>query len=693
MANKKFVIDFDLDDRSYREKLDNLIRASNKLNTGSGASGSGASSGLGSSDRLAVERMRMEEAQSRFNSQYSASERSVASARVNAGPFEGGASQRDHKIHSQSVVFDEMSKNLKEGQKLQRSIFFEDRKRHREYRSLSTRQLEVSRRTLRRQATKDEKSGNFDSAEQKRGDVAALSSIIDQRKGNTQQERAMRSIATNMFVNQALGGLQSFGKGGAALAGSARAGQGAYGAMRANGSSQGASSLVGLLVAGVTALAARMGDVYDVQKTMARTFSTQGGGGGDAKMFGAIEKHDSFRQMGYTIEDIAKKTEHFAKTSGHGGSSSANLIEGLHEELIVKRALGVDEASQAMFAKTALPGNRLHNSDAILGIAQMLEHKGAGGVKVGIGPDGKIGDRNLVKVPDYLKRIVELNESMHSATFKKDKEQQLDSIKMMSSIIGMGGVFKQDDVASKMASGMRSSFANPKDALEEYENRRAFFKVHGGASELDYAKEKGNFDDMKVQTERIRGLEAKNRVSTMMEGGHRQTDFYAQVAGKFGISGPDAAGKGEQIYKSYQSHGNKFNEADMSHFGHGAMAKLTPAAMNLSTTKEGLEAGLDNATFNASKATLEATGALFDKSTTAFSAAVGDFQAAITTLTVRIEDMHVISNKKYEKPKTLVIPPPAKPRTGGIQSTLKKLESGGGKEASPEMMEWMQSMQ
>ena len=408
---------------------------------------------------------------------------------------------------------------MEKSHKLNKLTYYEDRTRHREFRSLSTRQLEVDTRKLRRSATKDEKGGKFDDADRKRRDVSAMETIINQRKGGNPQSRAMKQFGQNYFLSQMAGGITPlFGRGGGYAQGAGRMGMNAYGALRAGGQGKGMAIGGGIAAMLLGPLIKSFKDVKDAQKAVAGAGSFVGSGTGDgmASRFNNNMDHYSGQMTGMGLDrvDLAKGMGSFAKTGIYGGTSQEGLMHGVMAEHATEKALGLSSQIQQSYAKTGMYGDRQDNESALLGFSRFLESKGIGDVKVGIAPDGTVGDRNLTRVPEYLKRLVELNDQMFKVTGDKSKSQQNAAQNFMGSILGLGGIFsKTGDMAGETASGIRNSFANPKDALAQYKNIRAYRQGTGKTGVVGMMEAFENMDDPRVINQLMKSMAGERGIS------------------------------------------------------------------------------------------------------------------------------------------------------------------------------------
>lgn len=592
MSNKKFVIDFDLDDKNYRQKLEKLMGEASKM--GDKMSGSSGFASLGQSDNMAFQTMRMREMERQFYSQHSRAQVELSKRRVQAGPYSGLASAQDYQIVKQAQEFEKFNKVMDESQKWNKMAFFEERNRHREYRSISTRQLELDTRKLRNEAMKDDRAGKYDDADRKRKDAAAMEQIVNERKGKEADpmSRVMRQFGTHYFMNQALGSMPALlDHGGQYTASGARAGLNAYSSARMAGMGAKGAGVIGLVIAALDPIVNALGDINKNNKELMRLTSVAGQGGTEAEMQKRhLKNWDSgfgqrYKDLGMEEKDAMAGMQEYAKSGVYGGTSYKGLLKGAYEETTIERAMGISTELQQQYARTGLYGDRQDNATAFEQYSRFLESKGAGNIKVGIDKMGEIGDRNVARVPEYLKRLVELNESMIKITGEKSKEQQDSAMKFMGSIIGLGGIFKESDTASETAQGVRSAFANPKDALHQYKNVRAYRMATGNTGVVGMMEAFENMDNPKVINQMISNLAGERGIKGQIgtEAGYNEQAFIKDLQQMTGLSSQTKARK---MYNQWQASGG-LREEDMSKFVEGDPGeRMAVAAEKLSTDLE-----------------------------------------------------------------------------------------------------------
>lgn len=506
MANRKFVVDFDLNDNNYREKLERLISDSSKLNDRLSPMGRVGSSNLGTDDRLAAERFRMQQAQQDFYSRHSRQDIELSRRRVQAGPYAGLASEKDYHLVQQDDKFRQLSKSLEESTKIQRLISFEERSRHREYRTLTTSQLENERTKLRREALKDERERKFDDADSKRRDVSAIEQIINQRKGSSPEERAIRQFGQTFFMSEMMSNIAPlFGRGGQIASHGANMGMNAFGAMRMGGMGMGKAGLIGAAIGIADTIFGTFGDIEENAKALNKASGIAGSGDHHSYMK-AFDSTKGFTQLAVGDEDFAKSVAPYLQRTKFGSTDVNEIARQIKNETVLEKTMGLSGGDLQGFYRYGLAGNMVDPTKGAFGMAQFLESKQAGQIKVGIAPDGSIGERNLARLPDYLKRLVELNESMYKITGERSKEEQNRSMNLFGSMIGMGGIFSNEDTAAETLQGIRGRFASPVSPLHQFKNIQAYRQVNGNTDLTSMMLNMEDMDNPDVINQSVRNL-------------------------------------------------------------------------------------------------------------------------------------------------------------------------------------------
>ena len=629
MAGKKFVIDFDIDDRNYRSKLEKLMSEASRM--ADKTTGSKGFKNLGSSDNQSFQRMRMQEQERNFRQQYSQSQIDLSKRRVESGPFSGMASKEDHKIVEQSAHFDRFNKVMSESTKQSKMAQYETRNRHREYRSLSTRQLETDIRKMRRSATKDEKSKHFDRADEKRKDISAMEGIVNQRKGNEGADpgtRAMNNFTKHFLMQNALKGIGSVEKGGKYVAGGLSSGVSTFGASKAAGFSDGASSITAIIASLVEPILEGLGTANQTNKNTMRMGSSVGQGGEIRQIDAWNESWEGGMEskfknnLGGDMEQTSAKMKDYAKSGNYGGTSVHGIMDKVYEEDIVERTLGVDTQTQQQYDKAGgRYGDRQEGAGATLGYANFLQQQKAGDIKVGIDDEGNVGDRNLSRLPDYMKRLIEINEAMFKVTGERSEEQQDSAMKFMGSIISQGGIFANEDVAAESAQGIRDSFASPGDALHEYKNIRAYREATGDTSAVGMKEAMENMDDPRVVNQRNKDLAAEYGMEGKAvgeAGNYREAEF---------IENYQKINKIESFTKARTSWNQRVENGGLDEnveidTRHADMNRLGVASNELTTTAEVASANTSAVVEGMSKGILDGISD--------FTSAMGDFGNNIT---------------------------------------------------------------
>ncbi len=557
MSNKKFVIDFDIDDRNYRQKLEKMVGETSRI--GDKMAGSSGGMNLSSGDSMAFQQLRMKDMQREFNDNFSRARQELAKRRVDSGPFSGMAGAEDHKIVQTASQFEQFNKNLQEGQKLQRFVNFEESSRFREIRTLSSNQLEVDRTRLRREATKDEKAGNFDASDSKRKEIAIIEKTLKDRKGDDgdSSTKALRQFGSHYFMNQMFSGMNALGKGGEYLAGGARTGMNAYSAAKMGGMSTAGAGLAGLVMAVVDPLINGMTAVFDTNKTALKMGGVVGRGGRgmqDNDYNSAFDNNgykERFESVGVGGRaDVAQLAEAYAKSGIYGGTSNKDILEGALQEKLIEKLTGISNEQQQQYAEGGHYGDRQNTGGAILGFARMLESKNVGNIKLGLDSQGNLSERNLAQLPQYLKRLVEINEQMFKITGERNKDQQDSSMRYFGSILGLGGIFKNQDVASETASGIRNAYANPTDALHQYKNVRAYRQATGKTGVVGMQEALENMSDVRVVNQSMKNLLAEKGIKGKIteNGGYNEEGTIGDIMTMFGISSKTRARKFQNQY-------------------------------------------------------------------------------------------------------------------------------------------------
>ncbi len=568
MSGKKFVIDFDLDDKNYRQKLDKLMNETARMTEK--ASGKGGYSNLSASDNQSLRQMGMRESEARFREQYSRAEVELAKRRVASGPFSGMATAQDHKIVQQAKVFEDFHKTMEDSNKFNKLAHYEEKARHREYRTLTTHQLEIERRKLRGEATKLERSGKLDEADEKRRDISALEHVINQRKGEDPQTAAMRQFGTHYFINQAMSLMPDLlGKGGQYASHGLQTGMNIFSAARMSGMGMTGSGLAGVAMALVDPIIQAIGDANENNKSIMRMGSTVGAGDEDTRLSLHNKNYYSggyeskFSNLAMLEKDAIEGMNSYLRSGVYGGTTTKGLLKGAYEETVIERSLGVSAELQQEYAKTGKYGDR-QGAEGIYGFAKMLESKGVGNIKVGIDEKGNIGERNLTRLPEYLKRLVELNEGIYKITGDKSKSAQEANMKYMGSILGLGGIFKESDVAAETAQGISSAFANPKDALHQYKNVRAYRMATGNTGVVGMMEAFENMGDAKVINQMISNLAAERGIKGQIGkgAGYNEQAFLLDLQQMTGMKNQT---KTRQLYNQWTKSGGLRDE-DMGKF-------------------------------------------------------------------------------------------------------------------------------
>lgn len=497
-TNKKFVVDIDLDDSAYRKKLEQLIADTNGKNTSLGAGQAGMGANLSSTDRLAVERMRAEEARKRFAEQgwtqrdiQLANERIAADKAALAGganplTYQPQARKEDYYVSAQSKKLEDLNKNFEEATKLNRYINFETRSRHQEYRTLTTSQLEDNRRRLRKEMEKDERAGRFETADTKQAEIEAISQVISRRKSTetSPEERAIRQLGTTLFLGKTLHTLAAAGgQGFQDVIGGFETGTNAYGAMRMSGAGAGKSTAVAgtamlfdYLLKSFTREVTNTEAFYKLRGSVGTTLTPSNA----SEEFGKSAK--MFADVGINMNDMTQSMLAFVKQTGYGaGGDYGKLSRFVYGQQLMKSTMGLEDSDINSFNRYGRGENRMDSYSAIKAYTKMLSSQGVAGVtlnKEGVG-------RDLSMLPEYLKQLVDINEQIYKATGDRTLENQKRAIEWSSALTNLGGIFENPDTAVKLSGAIRSSWANPSSPLQQYNQLMAYRSVNPNTTLTD----------------------------------------------------------------------------------------------------------------------------------------------------------------------------------------------------------------
>ena len=452
--DKNFTVGLDLDDSEYRNKFRKLMDD--------------------------VER----ETRS-FKSKYSQQDVEQARRRVehdsSVNPFTTGgrrlADDRDKKIVREDEHIRQLNKNLEEAQKQQSARNLQERRRHDEYRSMTSKQLEFEQKKIQRDLAGAEKSGDGEAAGNRARELRAIQRERSVRGAmGSAQDDTVRRLGSHIFMNQLMGGLMT-GRMGEYYGGTARAGMAGFSMARTGGSGVGGALLAG----GITAAIAGIIKLFSVGEELTRTYM-QG-----MRKIGSLDIHreqfdlnkSEFLSMGISRKGYSEMISPFLQNTLYTGSSSQMGAEIMKQQR-VERVLGISSSQLGgLYTGGGFGDDRVDVEKTTAGLARFLESRGVAGIKTGIGPGGQITDRNLVRLPEYLQKLIDINENIYRITGEKSEEQFLEGSRMFGSAVGMGGIFERADVAGELIQGIRKGFAQPSSPLHEFYNIQAFRQVSG----------------------------------------------------------------------------------------------------------------------------------------------------------------------------------------------------------------------
>lgn len=452
--DKNFTVGLDLDDSEYRSKFRKLVDD-------------------------------VERETRNFKSKYSQQDVEQARRRVehdsNVNPYTTGgrrlADDRDKKIVREDEHIRQLNKNLEEARKQQSTRNLQERRRHDEYRSMTSKQLEFEQKKIQKDLAGAEKSGDGDTAGKRARDLRAIQRERSLRGTmGSAQDDTVRRLGSHIFMNQLMGGLMT-GRMGEYYGGTLRAGMSGFSMARTGGKGIGGSLVAG----GVTAAIAGIIKLFSVGEELTRTYM-QG-----MRKIGSLDIHreqfdlnkSQFLSMGISRKGYSEMISPFLQNTLYTGSSSQVGAEIMKQQRI-ERVLGISSSQLGgLYTGGGFGDDRVDVEKTTFGLAKFLESRGIAGIKTGIGPGGKITDRNLVRLPEYLQKLIDINENIFRVTGEKSEEQQKEAMRMFGAALGMGGIFERSETASELIQGIRKSFSQPSSPLHEFYNIQAFRQVSG----------------------------------------------------------------------------------------------------------------------------------------------------------------------------------------------------------------------
>jgi len=495
--DKNFKIGVDLDDSQYRERLNRLMEDTQRI-TSSISGGQSYPQSFSNREKIQMERLRAEQLQQQFRSQYSQADVDLARRRAQ-NPFSGQMSERDARIVQEYQQIQELNKNLKELIRLEQVVNLYNSRRHEEYKNLTNKQLDIERTKLKKELS----GGKLSPAEQQQYQEALdfINQELSRRK--TDSSEAIKRFGKNFFMSQMIGGVGGmFGREGGFVTNSLSSGVDAFGAMRMGGASIGAA--VGVAAA-ITAIKSFSEAVVDGDKMIRSYYKTAGVIGNKGISTGYSSLAGKFSSLGISEKDYTQLLQEFVQSTGYTNRNDL-LGQAVLRRSVTMKALGIDEGDYASFYRMGGFGSDYMNPQSgIYGFAKFLESRNIGGIKVGIGPNGELSsDRNMVRMPEYLKKLVDINEAMYRATGVKSEAQTQNAMNLFGSFLNLGGIFGRADIAGEVLEGMRANFSNPKSQLAEFYNYQAYRQIKGGGSNLqDYYLTMENMDNVDIMNARM----------------------------------------------------------------------------------------------------------------------------------------------------------------------------------------------
>lgn len=565
---KDFTIGLNLDDRSFKQKLSDLLNETSKL--GEGTLGGNKFSNLSDRDKLKFQTSALESSKADFFSTFSKKDVALSNRRIEAGMGD----DRDKFISGRAKEFDELGKLLQQANKLQSLTLLEEKSRHLEYKSLTTQQLEVERKQLRTDIEQLDKEGKVSESEEKRSNLSAVNKLIAERKGEEGKEdkSGFKQFAQNYFVNEAMKASSLLGgEGTERMAGSARTGYNAYSAASMGGMGGMGAGLIGAAVGLADLLIGSVKDVLKQESDVLKSGVSVGGsdysGNYDKlKDFGneGFFSTNKLGNLGIKTKDAASEMSSYSKTSTYGGTDFSGMVEDYYNKKVLEKSLNLSTGAVQQFESTGVHGNRMDTSEAMLGFAKMLEDKKVGNIKVGeIDSEGNVVGRNLIKLESHLKNLVEINEDIFKITGEKNKETQEQGMRMFGSILGMGGIFQNKDVASETLGGIRKGFSAPTSSIHQFRNIQAYRQVTGDESVVGMMEDMENMDNIGVINKFRKNLASDLGIKGEIgRGGGTQEQMYLkELQQSFGLSSQT---KARELHNKMES--GQLQDIDMSKY-------------------------------------------------------------------------------------------------------------------------------
>lgn len=572
--DKNFKIGVDLDDSQYRERLNRLMEDTQRI-TSNILGGQSYPQSFSNREKIQMERLRVEQLQQQFSSQYSQADVDLARRRAQ-NPFSGQMSERDARIVQEYQQIQELNKNLKELTRLEQVVNLYNSRRHEEYKNLTNKQLDIERTKLKKELSR----GNLSPAEQQQRQEALDFINQESSRRKTDSSEAIKRFGKNFFMSQmmdSVGGL--FGREGGFVTNSLSSGVNAFGAMRMGGSSVGAAAGV---AAAIIAIKSFSDAVMDGDKMLRSYYKTAGviGNTGISAGYGSVAGR--FASLGISEKDYMQLLPEFIRSTGYTDRNDL-LGKAVLRRSETMKALGVDEGDYASFYRMGGFGSDyMDPQSGIYGFAKFLESRNIGGIKVGIGPNGELSpDRNMVRMPEYLKKLVDINEAMYRATGVKSEEQTQNAMNLLGSFLNLGGIFGRADIAGEALEGMRANFSNPKSQLAEFYNYQAYRQIKGAKSNLqDYYLTMENMDNVDIMNARMEQF--RRRL-----GGKKLDEVDPNIVGMVMSELSSITGLGQhkatELYRKFEE--GKLTKVDIKPEEHPAV-KIENSALRLTTELE-----------------------------------------------------------------------------------------------------------
>lgn len=484
--NKKIVLDFEANfdkfKSSMRSSMDEVTKYNDKFLNQTTSSGSGSDSSRISAERERLNRVKQQQEVERekFYSKYSTQDEYKYRGKALTNPFEKKAQQEfkageakfresDAAIKKQEDALNKNSETIKQ-ENVDASI------RHREYRSLSDKELKASAEELRLKSKEALEGGDVDKAEAMQKEMQSVQAAkkwrdsINGKEGGeeSQQMKFMRQTARNMFMSEVLGsGSQILGHGTHLIPQLAQTGYQGFSAAQASGIGMAGSIASGGAIAAITGLVKLFSGGEDLLKAQNKV-----GGVVDKSKFGDFTGMESVGIGGPADQEMMmERAKNLARETGYG----KNLANRTKQQYLLERGMGLSGGDTKAFTEfEGTKGNNLGAGEGTLMFTKMLEKLNTG---ITLGDNSGAG-KDLARLPKYLEKLLLINERTFSVTGELSRSVSKQNMAFLGGAIGLGGIFKNEQNASKLIQGVQQSFQNPGDELLKFHNIRAIREKH-----------------------------------------------------------------------------------------------------------------------------------------------------------------------------------------------------------------------